>query len=153
MSALLICIISNTPMVIVIVHRTFYYFLTGVLIGKLLPRLYKALVQAKLNYGYAVYVQTSPAYLRLLNPTQNKDLRIVIGTSRSSSKVSLEVEINVMPLLFDGNITCASYISAFRVSCPNLWPNLWFKYPSTLLTDLSHLLSVQSSISFASLCF
>ena len=61
-------------------------------------RLVTMLVRSRLDYGGAVYGQTSPRYLRLLDPIQNEGLRIALGAFRSSPKESLEVEAGVMPL-------------------------------------------------------
>ena len=55
-------------------------------------RLVTVLVRSRLDYGSAVYGQTSPRYLRLLDPIQNEGLRIALGVFRSSPKESLEVE-------------------------------------------------------------
>ena len=63
-----------------------------------LLRLYNALVQSKLDYGCAIYGTASENILRTLEPLQTKGLRLATGAFKSSPKVSLQVECDVMPL-------------------------------------------------------
>ena len=65
---------------------------------RVLLRLCQTLVTSKLDYGCVLYGQASEARLKLLDPVQNRALRLATGAFRSSPKVSLEVEANVMPL-------------------------------------------------------
>ena len=65
--------------------------------GSLL-RIYDALVQSKLDYGCAIYGAASERLLKKLDPVQTKGLRLATGAFKSSPKVSLQAECDVMPL-------------------------------------------------------
>lgn len=78
---------------------------------KTMLHLYTTLVRSKLDYGCAIYGQTSRSYLHLLDPIQNEGLRIATGAFKSSPKVSLEVESNTMPLSLRRELlTCFLYL-------------------------------------------
>ena len=84
---------------------------------RVLLRLLIVLVRSRLDYGSAIYGQTSSRYLRLLDPVQNEGLRIATGAFRSSPAVSLEVEAGVMPLsLRREQLMCSLYL---RLQIPN----------------------------------
>ena len=56
------------------------------------------LVRSELDYGANVYCTASSRILRILDPVQNEDLRLVTGAFRSSPKTSLHDESDVLPL-------------------------------------------------------
>lgn len=73
--------------------------------------IYSTLTWVKLDYGCIVHSQTFHYLINLLDPVQNESMQIATGAFRSSPKVCLEFEANVMPLsLLPEHIVCTSYL-------------------------------------------
>ena len=92
---------------------------------KTLLRLFTSLVQSRLDYGSAVYGQASPHLLKLLDPIQNEGIRIATGAFRSSPKISLEAEANIMPLSLRREfLMCSTYVRLLKPEPSALSPLL-----------------------------
>ena len=57
-----------------------------------LIKLYRTLVRSKLDYGCVVYGSARKSYLQMLDPIQNRALRLSLGAFRTSPVESLRVE-------------------------------------------------------------
>ena len=65
---------------------------------KVLLRVYRALIQSKLDYGCIVYGSARPSYIKQLNSIHNQGLRLCLGAFRTSRIQSLYVKANEPPL-------------------------------------------------------
>ena len=65
---------------------------------KQLENIYKALIQSKLDYGSAVYGSAKKKHLQILNPIQNRGMRLITGAFKSSPATSLAVDCDITPL-------------------------------------------------------
>ena len=68
--------------------------------SKTLIKLYKSLVQSKIDYGSIVYRNANKSELERLEVIHNEGLRLCLGAFKSSPLESLNVEANVYPLRF-----------------------------------------------------
>ena len=57
-----------------------------------LLKLYRSLVQSKLDYGCIIYGSARKSYLQMLDPIHNQGLRLALGAFRTSPVASLYVE-------------------------------------------------------------
>ena len=65
---------------------------------KTLILLYRSLIRSKLDYGSIVYGSARRSYLEMLEPVQNRALKLCLGAFRTSPIDSLRVEANEPPL-------------------------------------------------------
>jgi len=65
-----------------------------------LLHLYRSLIRSKLDYGCIVYGSACGSYLRILDPIQNRVLRLCLGAYRTSPASNLCAEANEPPLYF-----------------------------------------------------
>ena len=63
-----------------------------------LLRVYRALIQSKVDYGCIVYGPARPSYIKRLDTVHNQGLRLCLGVFRTSPVHSLYVEANEPPL-------------------------------------------------------
>ena len=63
-----------------------------------LLKLYDSTIRSKLDYGCMVYGSACDSYLKMLDPIQNKALRICFGAFRTSPSSSLQVYSKRPPL-------------------------------------------------------
>jgi ribonuclease HI len=73
-----------------------------------LLRLYSSLVRPRMDYGIEVYGQAAQSSLALLDPVQNRALRIATGALRSSPVAGLEILTTTPPLIlhFQHRMSC-----------------------------------------------
>ena len=57
-----------------------------------LLKLYRSLIQSKLDDGCIIYGSARKSYLQMLDPIQNQGLRLALGAFRTSPVSSLYVE-------------------------------------------------------------
>ena len=60
--------------------------------------LYRSLIRSKIDYGSMVYGAARKSYVQILEPIQNRALRICLNAFRTSPAKSLHVEANEPPL-------------------------------------------------------
>ena len=93
-----------------------------------LLKLYYALIHSHFNYGLAVWGTTYPTYLNKLKLLQNKAIRIVTFSHKSTSSKPLYIKSNILPLpkLFEFEIVKIVYFYKFNL-LPKIFDN-YFSY-------------------------
>lgn len=105
--------------------------------GATLLYLYRSLVRSKLDYGSMVYGSAPKTYLRILEPIQNRALRICLGAFRTSRATSLHVEADEIPLSLRRKKLALQYAIKLKANPSNPTYNCVFKPSFERLFDRS----------------
>ena len=85
-----------------------------------LLKLYRALVHSQLDYGIFIYRSARKSYFKKLDPIHHKGLRLVLGTFRTSSAVSLYTKAHEAPLQLRCEKLALQYYTKLKSCTSNL---------------------------------
>ena len=79
---------------------------------KILPSLYNALIQSRLDYGAPIYGMANRSALAILDSIQSSGLRLVTGAFRTSPRMSLCAETASLPLSYRRETRTAKFLTS-----------------------------------------